>query len=146
MFRTRWILLAAAAVMVLVVGCAPGSDVDHPAARAIQELLELRRADVRDASAYEPYFESRELAATLAEGSNEPTGTPRVPDWESPFVSEETTDTASVAVVWKADDAFPDWPAVNIFTLTLHQGRWVVIDAAEATVAPKPVSPDGAAE
>jgi len=131
------LLIAALAL----TGCSPGGDDLHPAARAVQELLELRVKDVRDAGAYAPYVQESSLASALAEGSDEPTGTPRVPEWETPYVSEATSQTASVVVVWKASADFPDWPTVNVFLLGLEDDRWVVLDALEATAPPEPMAP-----
>jgi len=65
-----------------------------------------------------------------------------VPEWEPPYVSEETSSGADVVVVWKASDDFPDWPAINIFKTQQSDGRWVVIDALEATTAPEPMLPE----
>jgi len=136
---SAYLLLAFALVCALALaGCAAGSD-EHPAVTVIRELLELRRADNRDPEAYERFFLEPELAAALAEGSGEPTGTPRVPQWEQPYLSEESTASASVVVVWKTDDEFEGWPAVNVFSLSLVDERWVVIDAVEATSAPEPL-------
>jgi len=130
------VLLMLAAVGV---GCASSTASDHPAVVVIQELLELRRDDVRDAEAYEPYFPDAALAEELASGSDEPTGTPQVPEHELPYLTAETTSTADVAVVWKASDDFPDWPVATVFVLSQLDDRWVVVDALEATSAPKPL-------
>jgi len=124
--------------LALLAGCAV--DAVHPAVTAITDLLELRRDDVRDPEAYEPYFTTTELAAELASGSDEPTGTPQVPEHESLYLTAETTSTADVAVVWKAGDDFPDWPVATVFVLSQTDGRWVVVDALEATSAPEPLS------
>ncbi len=131
--------IAAIAVALVVGGCAAVPESDHPAVDAISELLELRRDNVRDAEAYAPYFLESSLATALAEGSAEATEGPRVPDWEPPYVSEATSETASVVVIWKSDPGFLDWPAINIFMLALTDDRWVVIDAIEATAAPEPM-------
>lgn len=137
----RLVLLFLAVVLTLGVVSCTSTDpaVDHPAAIAVDELLELRRDDVRDPREYVPYFLESSLATALAEGSDEPTGTPRVPRWEPPYVSEETSTTASVVVVWKVDDDFEGWPAINIFLMSLEGERWVVTDAVEATSAPTPI-------
>lgn len=127
-----------------VLGCAaPSAESDHAAVRTIQQLLELRREDSRDPKAYAPFFLESSLATALAEASEEDTGTPQIPEWETPYLSEETTDTASVVVVWRPDTAFPDWPKVNIFSLSYLEEQWVVIDAVEATAAPTPLSTKG---
>ena len=142
---TALVYLVLAIVVVfaaMIAGCAsaPG---EHPAVTVIRELLELRRDDNRDPQAYAEFFLEPDLAAALAEGSGEPTGTPRVPQWEQPYVSEETTDSASVVVIWKPDDDFEGWPAVNVFSLSLVDERWVVIDAVGATGAPEPLRDEG---
>lgn len=128
----------ALALALALVGCA--ADATHPAVTAITDLLSLRRDDVRDPSAYEPYFADAELAAALAQGSGEPTGTPQVPEYEPPYLTAETTSTADVAVVWKASDAFPEWPTATVFMLSLADDRWIVLDALEATSAPEPLA------
>lgn len=113
----------------------------HPAARAVEAVLELRADDVRDVDAYVPYFESSEVATALAEASGVPTGTPRVPGWETPYVSAETSTTADVVVVWTDTAEFADWPAVNVFSTRLLEGHWVIVDAEETSSAPEPVEP-----
>lgn len=128
------------ALAATVVGCAASSsESEHPAIKAIQQLLELRREDNRDPEAYAPFFSESSVATAVAEGSGESTGTPKVPEWEPLYLSEETTSSASVVVRWKSDDDFPEWPEVNIFMLSLVDDRWVVVDAIEATSAPEPV-------
>lgn len=140
MLRRFGSIAVALALAAVIVGCAaPSSESDHPAIEAIQELLELRREDSRDPEAYAPFFKESSLATSVAEGSDEETGTPQVPEWEPLYLSEETTSSASVVVRWKSDDDFPDWPAVNVFLLSLVEDRWVVVDAIEATSAPEPV-------
>ncbi len=125
--------------VLLVRGCGADPATSHPAARTIQKLLELRAKDVRDAKAYAPYFEESALATALAEESTEATGTRQVPPWKAPYVSEETTATASVVVVWEKSAAFPDWPKANIFAVALREGAWIVIDAIETTSPPEPI-------
>lgn len=132
-----WMLVATGLLAVLA-GCAPEGAV-HPAVSVIEDLLELRRADSRSAETYAPFFLESSLATALAEPSGDPTGTPRVPLWETPYVSEETSDTASVVVVWKQDPDFEGWPGVNVFSVQLLEGAWVVVDAVETTTAPPPL-------
>lgn len=135
----RFVPLLCLAAIVLATLAACGSPAEnHPAVKAVEGLLELRRNDVRDPQAYAPYFLESSLATALAESSVETTKSPRVPEWDKLYVSEETSSTAKVVVVWKKDAAFPDWPLVNIFSLSHQDDRWVVVDAAEATSAPKP--------
>ena len=130
---------------LLLSACSPAAETpvtayNHPAATMIVDLLEMRRADVRDPEAYAPYFLESALATALATGSTQPTGTPCVPEWEGPYVSAETTATAEVVVIWEASDDFPDWPPVTIFSSTLEGDRWVLTDAFETTVAPAPIA------
>lgn len=139
MRRFAPLLFALAVLLAFAAGCASSAAEKHDAAKTIDRLLELRRDDVRDPKAYAPYFLESELATALAEGSTEPTGTPRVPRWDAPYVSEETSQQVSVVVVWKADKDFKDWPAVNIFMLERSDDRWVVVDAIEASSAPAPL-------
>ncbi|MHB1135885.1 MAG: hypothetical protein ACYCXR_03325 [Coriobacteriia bacterium] len=141
----RFTLLVAAllAAPVLLVACSGGGGpLPHPAVTAVSELLELRRDDVRDADAYEPYFEDSELAGALAAPSDEPTGTPRVPPYRAPYLSAETTSAAHVAVIWESDDEFLDWAPVTVFTARLIDGTWLIVDAIETTVAPEPLLPE----
>ncbi len=145
--RTRplsiYLLLVIALAVPLVAGCSGGGGpLPHPAVTAVGGLLELRRADARDPAAYELYVGDSELAAALAGGSTEPTGTPRVPPYRAPYLSAESTSTADVAVVWEPDAAFPGWAAVTVFSAALEGGRWVVVDALEATAAPEPLLPE----
>lgn len=132
---------ACVVALTILAGCA--SAPQHPAVSVIEELLRLRRADSRNAADYAPYFLESSLATALAEGSAEPTGTPRVPEWEQLYMSEAAPTEASVVVVWKADPAFEQWPKVNVFSLELVDERWMVVDAIEATSAPEPVDPGG---
>ena len=131
------------AALVLLVSAFPAActsaPASHPALERVDELLQLRRDDVRDPAAYEGYFADPRFAASLAQASTEPTGTPRVPPYEPPYLAAETTSTVDVAVVWRADDAFPEWPVANVFRLALEDGLWVVVDAIEADPAPEPL-------
>lgn len=135
-------LLFAGMLVAALAGCAASPDpaYEHPAAQAVDALLSLRRADVRDPAAYGEYFADPALAAVLATGSDGPTGTPRVPEWEPPYVSEEAGGRTAIAVVWRRDADFPGWPPVTIFVTDLVGERWVVSDAIEATSAPAPIS------
>ena len=131
-------LISLALALVLLAACA--APAVHPAVARVAALLELRRDDVRDPAAYEGFFEDPGLASALAQGSGEPTGTPQVPEYEPPYLTAETTSTADVAVVWRASDDFPGWPAATVFLLSLVDDRWVVTDALEATSAPEPLA------
>ncbi len=140
--RTVRIVIITAFVVALLAaaGCAASTATKHPAAQTIQRLLELREDDVRDAAAYADYFEESALATAVAEGSLEATGTRQVPRWKRPYVSEETTDGASVVVIWKATAGFDDWPFAHIYSLRLLDSeRWVVVDAVETTSPPDPL-------
>lgn len=119
-------------VAVLVSACAPsGPAYRHGAARAIDNLLELRVQGSRDASAYADYFVSPELATALVEGTTAATGTAAVPEWEPPYVSAVGTGTVDVMVKWTASDKFPDWPDATVFVMSQSGGHWRVTDAVE---------------
>src|SRR5574340_864410 len=69
MRTARIVIMTALGVALLVAaGCATSAATKHPAAQAIQRLLELREDDVRDAAAYADYFEESALATAVAEG------------------------------------------------------------------------------
>ena len=143
MTSRRIALAAIVLALALLTACSgSGGPLPHPAVTAVSELLERRRADARDPAAYEPYVGDPELAAALAGGSTEPTGTPRVPPYRNPYLSAESTSTADVAVVWEPDAAFDGWAAVTVFSTALEDGRWVVVDALETTAAPEPLLPE----
>ena len=133
------VTLLACALLLAAACSSPVAADDHPAITTVRELLELRRADVRDPAAYAPHLLESSVATALAEGSADTTGTPRVPEWEPPYLSAETSTTADVAVVWKQDADFPDWSPVTLFLVVLDGGRWAVADAIEATSAPAPL-------
>lgn len=128
--------LLAALVAASVAGCSSGSP--HPAVRTVTELLELRRADDRDATKYRRFFLESSIASALVEPGAVPTGTPRVPRWRRVYPSKLASGSAEVAVVWRDDAAFEDWPAATVFVLSYEGGRWVVVDAREETSAPEP--------
>ncbi|MCL4078759.1 hypothetical protein MX659_03990 [Coriobacteriia bacterium Es71-Z0120] len=138
----RFCLAVLLCALVAGLAACGGRSADHPAVRAVRELLVLRRTDVRDARAYTRFFEDSALATALVEPGAVPTGTPRVPDWRDVYLSKAGSSTADVAVVWKPDEAFKDWPKVTVFSLSLVRDRWVVVDAREETSAPKPVDPE----
>ena len=139
------VTLLACALLLAAACSSPVAADDHPAITTVRELLELRRADVRDPAAYAPYLLESSVATALAEGSADATGTPRIPEWEPPYLSAETSTTADVAVVWKQDSGFPDWVPATLFLVVLDEGRWAVADAIETTSAPAPL-PDATAD
>ncbi|MDH4140834.1 MAG: hypothetical protein OEV43_09725 [Coriobacteriia bacterium] len=116
-----------------------------PQAQVVQDLLQLRKERSQDASAYAQYLQSDELAVQLAESarieSQDATGPP-VPDWETPYVSEEAPASADVVVVWVEPGSYPDWPRATVFVTVLVDGTWVISDAeaieGTQTVPPKP--------
>lgn len=122
-------------------GCAPKTQ--HPAVQVVSELLELRRADDRDAAKLRRFFLESDIASALVAPGAVPTGTPRVPEWSQLYPSKLASDTAEVAVTWRQDAAFEDWPAVTVFVLSYEDGRWVVVDAREETSAPQPAAERG---
>ena len=140
---TTCVAVLSVAVVAVSTGCSGGGGpLPHPAVTAVTDVLELRRDDVRDVDAYTPYFEDAELAEALAAPSDVPTGTPRVPPYQAPYLSAESTSTADVAVVWKADEQFEGWAPVTVFKTTLVEDTWRIVDAQESTVTPEPLLPE----
>lgn len=120
----------------ILTGCAARDASGHPAAAVVEALLELRRADVRDPASYAPLVRESRVATALASPADDVAGTPRVPGWEPPYVSAETSVSADVVVVWKTDEAFTDWPVATVFLTMLEDGAWVVVDAVEVDDPP----------
>ncbi|MDZ4178392.1 MAG: hypothetical protein U1E29_04045 [Coriobacteriia bacterium] len=128
-------LVFALMVAVLAAGlaaCAAEPARLDPPAQVIQSLLELRAQRSTEASAYAEYVAGENVARELAQAAvEETTGVTPTPDWESPYVSEQTSATADVVVVWKEPQDWADWPTATIFKLSLlDDGRWVAVDAA----------------
>jgi hypothetical protein len=96
----------------------------------VDRLLDLRAGNVRDVTAYEPFFSDPAMAQALAEGSAGESGTAAVPKWEEPYVSALTSDTADVVVRWLDRTAtYRTWPDATVFRMRLEGSRWVVVDA-----------------
>jgi hypothetical protein len=133
--RRALALLLAAVLVTGLAGCAQQSapEVSEPSARAVQKLLELRRARSKDARAYALFFKSDAIPKSLAEASaRETTATkPPIPQWEAPYVSKAASATADVVVVWKPDPAFPGHSLATVFGLERYRNRWVVLDAKD---------------
>lgn len=143
MRRVALIIATLLAVSAALTACSGGGGpLPHPAVTAVSELLELRRDDVREVDAYAKYFEDASLPEALAAPSDVPTGTPRVPPYQTPYLAAESTSTAEVAVVWEPDDAFADWPSVTVFRARISDGAWRIVDAVETTAAPEPLLPE----
>lgn len=129
-------LVLAASLLLGLLGCDDKAATLDPPAQAVHSLLELRYDRSTDASAYAEYV-SPELATELARASQEETSaTPPTPQWETPYVSAEGSQTveasatADVVVVWKDRSDYPDWPRATIFSMSLFDdGRWIASDA-----------------
>lgn len=138
----RFLRMLCGAVLVFALmpidGCA--REPQHPAVQAVRELLELRRADDRDPAKYGRFFAESSIASALVAPGAVPTGTPRVPGWRRLYPSKVASDSVEVAVVWREDAAFEDWPVVTVFVLSNEDGRWVVVDAREETSPPLPAA------
>jgi hypothetical protein len=135
MFRRTVLALLVALLVVGLGACAGESTRLDPPAQAIQDLLELRVQRSTDASAYAEYVASEDVALELAQAAvEETTGVSPTPEWESPYVSEQASETADVVVVWKEPQEWADWPMATIFKLNLlDDGRWVAVDATGVT-------------
>ncbi|MDF1542182.1 MAG: hypothetical protein RQ731_04605 [Anaerosomatales bacterium] len=101
-------------------------------AQAIQSILELRSKSSTDTVEYERYVESTEVAGALAEDAAGKQGQSPIPGWEIPEVVSSSETTASVRVVWKPTDRFPEWPEETIFSLMNIEGLWKIVDAFES--------------
>ncbi len=130
----RIILPVLLAVCLLFAGCAAEDTAarQHAAATTVDKLLDLRADNVREVTAYEPFFSDPAMAQALVEGSTSETAAATVPKWEEPYVSAVTSDTADVVVRWVGrTGTFESWPEATIFRMSLEGSRWVVVDAVE---------------
>lgn len=135
-------LFLALSTLIASGGCVGGSKALEPPAQAIQSLLELRAERSTDASAYAEFLSEPEVAVELARIAAEETpGVEPIPDWDTPYVSAESSSAADVVVVWRAaSEDWPDWPVATIFKMQLVDDRWVARDAetVEGTAPPPP--------
>ena len=127
--RARSLILLVLTLTVLV-GCThSGIATTHLAATTVAELLALRSAATTDPAAYTPYFAdagiAEQLGASGAEGA--------IPGFDTPYVSKLGGSSADVVVRWKDTDAFPGWPSATVFVMELDDGRWLVVDAVDAS-------------
>jgi len=128
------VLALALAAVVLLAGCAANDSAaqKHPAAIAIARLLELRSNNNTDVAAYEPFFSDAEIAGALVDANAGATGEAAVPQWEPPYVSALTSDTAEVVVRWSGrTGSFKSWPEATVFIMKASEPRWVVSDAID---------------
>ena len=137
--------LALALVLGSIAGCSRLTPAErHPAAKNIQQLLELRREKVDDPARYGRYFAESEVATSLADSAREATeGQRLVPEWQRPYVSDEGTSTAEVVVRWRRDEGPEGFPAATVFKMRLEDGEWRAVDASEVasdTAIPAPLS------
>jgi len=143
MRRTRLYVTLVALLLPVVVlaGCAsnPATSADsHPAAQAVERVLQLRARHVTDPSAFAQYFAAASVATALAQSADTTAGA--IPGWQLPYVSKATTSTAEVVVVWHTSTAAANWPAASIFTMRREVGGWVIVDASTSTMkAPEPL-------
>jgi hypothetical protein len=130
--RRAAILAGVIALCIPLAGCgSEPSDPAHPAAETVETVLEARAARSTDPDDYEPYFAEPSVAEALLESAeSEDPAVPAIPDWESPYVSAETSASADVVVVWVPSDELPDWPRATVFSLEMDE-RWLVVDASD---------------
>jgi hypothetical protein len=145
--RATWrVTLLAIAVLLAAVSltaCAPAPGTDHPAARTVERLLELRAERSTDGAAYAAVVADSEVASALVEAARLASSTVApTPDWEAPYVSNVSSSTAEVVVVWRASSAHADWSAATVFAAVRRGDGWAVTDAREATsgAIPKPLA------
>jgi len=130
-------------VTLSLTGCGSedATDVEtlDPPAAAVESLLNLRYERSTDASAYAEFLEDPTLAFELAEIALEESQSvlPPTPAWETPYVSVLEDDVADVIVVWVEPEAFgataDEWPAANVFKMTLADESWLTGDAFPLT-------------
>jgi hypothetical protein len=135
------VCLVLALAALFAAGCTQGPQ--HPAAKAVQSLLELRAARSTDSAAYAPLVADSAVATGLVEAARVSTSTASpIPDWDTPYVSAETSAGATVVVVWSPSTGHPDWPAATAFDMVRTGSGWAVADARElkADEVPKPLA------
>jgi hypothetical protein len=147
--RATWrVTLLAIAVLLAAVSltaCAPAPGTDHPAARTVERLLQLRAARSTDAAAYASLVAESEIASALVDAAGPASSTVApIPDWQAPYVSSVTSSTAEVVVVWRTSSAHVGWAAATAFATVRKGDAWAVSDARDLSAGevPKPlVSP-----
>jgi len=117
----------------LLAGCGSRVEAGTPAA-AVQSLLELRSELSTDSARYGSFVETS-MATVLAQDAASLIAKKKspMPAWETPETTEESTTSAKVKVVWKADPKFPDWAESTTFSLSKETGRWMIVDAVSAS-------------
>lgn len=135
-----WAALAGAVLIAaLAVGAwlflGPTTAERHPAARTVQEMLELRRSQETTAAPYERYFESTSIAGDLAAAAarEKQAKTDSVPGWDRPYVSSASSTDATVVVVWHREPSFSEWPVASLFLMHLSEEQWRVRNASTVT-------------
>ncbi len=142
---SRWsVSLAALLSLAVLCACVPGGPAyEHPAAVALDKLLEVRSKAPTDPAAYSPYVKGEDFAVVLAEDAADREGdTPPVPGWRRPYVSAVGTDGAvEVVVSWRSSADHPGFPRAHRFTLVEESGAWLVTDAfpVEGEEPPRPL-------
>ena len=145
----KWLILGIISVAVVALAMAAlffrlAATPTLPApAQAVQDLLELRRNRSTDASAYAQYFESVDVANSLAQDASATAETtaatrPSIPEWEPPYLSAQASNTADVVVVWVSDRRFKEWAKATVFNTKRMSGLWKIVDAQEMTSTPPP--------
>lgn len=142
--RFRAVVALGVLLLALALAGCTSATLSGPVA-VVQKALELRRDRVSDAKSYAPLFADPDIGAQLAKDSAAATQTP-VPAWSDLYVSEETSSSSSVVVVWsRTEKRFKDWPKATVFSLEQTRSVWVIVDAQEASgtlppakIAPKP--------
>jgi hypothetical protein len=127
------------AMTVALSACGPAAGTDHPAARVVAKLLELRAARSTDAAAYSALVADAAVATGLVDAARAATSSAApTPPWEAPYVSAETSAGVEVIVVWRPSEERPVWSAATAFDMVRAGDRWVVADARELAVGAVP--------
>jgi hypothetical protein len=121
-------MVVAATLAVLALAVVAGAGQGGPAS-TVDHLLTLRNQRSQDATAYAHYVNEEVANALIKDAARSDPAKPALPAWERPSVTEESSASAEVTVVWKKSAQFAKWPKRTIFLLQKSDGVWKVVDA-----------------
>ena len=135
MHASRKIAVAISALLLVtsLVGCRAATLEKGSPEAAVQDLLELRSKLATDPAGYASFVETSMAEALAADSTSRSAGQAPMPQWKTPTATEETSSSAKVTVRWNASKDFPKWAKSTVFSLEKRGGRWIVVDASEAT-------------
>ena len=138
MRRGLLVLVAALFALMILVGCGESDTEDstesdiHPAVAVVTDALEARMSRSTDPADYEPLFTDPDVAQQIADSAaSEDPETQPIPDWEPPYISEETSAGVEVVVVWVREGDFEDWSPATLMQVLPVDDEWRIGDAFE---------------